>query len=66
MAAILPTTFLKGIFFNKNDCICIKILLRFIPEDLADNDTSSLVQVIVWCFGAPSHYLNQKGMVSGH
>ena len=44
---------LIGIFKSSYDNV-----LKWIPKDLADNK-STLVQVMVWCFQATSHDLNQ-------
>ena len=39
-------------------CVSCKIALRWMPLDLND-DKSTLVQVVVWCRQATSHYLSQ-------
>ena len=50
---ILNLASLIGIFKSSYDNV-----LRWMPQDLID-DKSTLVQVMVWCRQAPSHYLNQ-------
>ena len=32
---------------------------RWMPQDFTDDDISTMVQVMAWCHGAPSHYLSQ-------
>ena len=48
MAAILTDDIFKCIFFNENNRILIKIILKFVPRSPTDNKPA-LVQVMAWC-----------------
>ena len=48
----------RYIFLNENIWIFTKISLKFIAKSPI-NDIPALVQVMAWCWPAPSHYLKQ-------
>ena len=51
-------TLFKLIIQNSSLSIWSEIVLVWMPQSLA-NDKSTIVQVMVWCHQATSHYLNQ-------
>ena len=46
-------------FLREDHYISIQILLKFVHDGPNDNKFA-LVQVMAWCFSAPSYYLNQR------
>ena len=54
-----PDDILKCIFSNENAQISIEISLKFILR-VPINNIPALVQIMVWCRPATSHYLNRR------
>ena len=53
----------KRILTNEKHLILIHISLTFVPEGPIDNK-AALVQVMAWRCPAPSHYLNECGLIT--
>ena len=47
MAAIFADNIFKCIFMNENDCLLIRISLKFVPKGSID-DMHVLVQIMAW------------------